>query len=379
MSFQLFGAQKNLATQVEISNKAKQSDFLGTNFLAFKKYEQTSLEKFKKAEGWEHMNGSMDLQTFTTKSFDAPIKETHFKIDDFFDKPGHYKFMYGPAKDGLANPVAAGVDYNIDYGGFGPQYNQTEKQLAQYIKKDASYDDRFNKLKAKEWSNGERPSDINPLFISNAVQRERRKGSVAERAEKYSAETYKKVLNPLFVNSKEKMAGGPKKIDKEKMDMLRKTRQELGAAGKLGADSVSEKLSEKMAGERLGMIYREQMDANKRARKPFAGGGFSAARPIPDPSEPYKSYGLQESMNWKKRENTMVFQMDGEPKCDGLMVDNECIPSKPNVCDGEGRVFIPDVGCVDKKQATGEKNQGVCLPGWTFKDGRCYAGKGLAM
>ena len=303
---QLFGQQKNFESPPTISDRARENDFLGTNFLAFSDHQKQSLDNFKKAEGWkritERMQATRDLQAFTTQSFNAPIRESKFQIDNFFDKPGHYKFMYGSANDGLANPVAAGVDYNMDYGGFR---RHTENQLASYVKKDSTFENQFNKAKAKEWEHGGYPKEISPMFAHRG------------------AHTQQKLVEKV------EYAQGRKDFNQYKNPML-----------------VSE---------------------HNVARSNFS-------LPVPDPNDPYMSYGLRESSDWVKREKTMVFNMDSQTKCSGSEVDGDCIPTNPTSCQGEGRVFIPDVGCVEKR----EKNQGVCLPGWTMKNGKCYAGQAVA-
>lgn len=247
---QLFGKQKNFESPPTISNRARENDILGTNFLAFKALEKQTLERFEEAQGWGHskahnekMQATRDLQAFTSRPFNAAIRENSFSNEDFFDKPGHYKFMYGPAKYGIANPVAAGIDYNIDSGRVD---RKAEQQL------------------------GYKSADSGILREKEQFQQNEEPQHPHGRKDQYN-DRYR---NPMFVSAEHNV------------------------------------------------------------------GRSSFTLPVPDPADPYMSYGLRESSNWVKRDNFPL--------------------SNSNPASGEN-----------------DAKRGVCLPGWTMRNGTCYAGSGI--
>lgn len=129
---------------VQLNNSARIYDKRGTNFLAFGKPEM-------KPEVIEYQKA--DLSEYTAKSAQAPLQIKNLKdmpvLDNTFGKPGVFEFRYGD----IANPVAYGDDYNMDFGGKDPTalgfFGKTERQVADYLKRDRDFTDRYNNLKPK--------------------------------------------------------------------------------------------------------------------------------------------------------------------------------------------------------------------------------------
>lgn len=129
---------------VQLNNTAQIYDKRGTNFLAFGGPE-------KKRQVIEYQKA--DLSQYTAKSAEVPLKINNLKdspvLDNTFNKRGVFAFKYTD----VANPVAYGDDYNIDFGGKDPTaigfQGKTEREVAEYIKKDMNFTNRYNNLKPK--------------------------------------------------------------------------------------------------------------------------------------------------------------------------------------------------------------------------------------
>ena len=148
---------------VQLNNTAKKYERRGTNFLAFGgKPLQDQVIEYQKA----------DLSQYTAKSAEVPLKVNNLKdspvLDNTLGKPGVFKFKY----EDIANPVAYGDDYNMDFGGKDPTaigyFQKPEREVAEYIKKDMKFTDRYNNLKPKQYGGekmgGATMSNINPLM-----------------------------------------------------------------------------------------------------------------------------------------------------------------------------------------------------------------------
>lgn len=148
---------------VQLNNTAKKYERRGTNFLAFGGQPlKDQVIEYQKA----------DLSQYTAKSAEVPLKVNNLKdspvLDNTFAKPGVFKFKY----DEIANPVAYGDDYNMDFGGKDPTaigyFQKPEREVAEYIKKDMKFTDRYNNLKPKQYGGekmgGVTMSNINPLM-----------------------------------------------------------------------------------------------------------------------------------------------------------------------------------------------------------------------
>lgn len=162
---QSFSGKKSRSFQpVQLNNTAQKYARDGTNFLAFNGLPlKPEVIEYQKA----------DLSQYTAKSADVPLKINNLKdspvLDNTFNKPGVFMFKY----EDVANPVAYGDDYNMDFGGKDPTaigyFQKPERQLAEYVKRDAKFTDRYNNLKPKQYGGPEKMggvtmSNINPLI-----------------------------------------------------------------------------------------------------------------------------------------------------------------------------------------------------------------------
>lgn len=163
--FQSFSTQASRDFKpLQLNNTAKVYDRRGINFLAFG---GPTLKK----ETIEYQKA--DLSQYTAKSAEVPFKVTNLKdspvLDNTFNKKGVFAFRYTD----VANPVAYGDDYNMDFGGKDPTaigyFGNKEREVADYIKKDMHFTDRYNNLKPRQWGEkmgGQKDvslSDFNPL------------------------------------------------------------------------------------------------------------------------------------------------------------------------------------------------------------------------
>jgi hypothetical protein len=327
--FQLYSGKKSRDfKQAHLNNTAQAYRRNETNFLAFDGLTpKNQVIEYQKADLSDYTSKSQDIPLQEQKLHDAPI------LDNEFNKKGVFKFKY----DGIGNPVAYGDDYNMDMGGEKPmalgyyKNNDREKmQVADYIKKDMHYMDRFKNVKPKEYLKPGHASglagkpNISPLLAYKNLQ-ERQNGSSNPSA-------YRSHIDPL------------------------------------------------KAYELYG--YREGTDWTRNKNKQI--------EKIPNQDRKYDDENYIGSFNIKKRqkENSLVISTDAADCAVGsTTVNGTCVPFKSvhSQCN-EGYVMQHGYGCIPtNNRATftpkqvSEKQQGktpICPPGWNLnKEGNCSPSK----
>lgn len=393
--FQPFsGKQSRDFKQLQLNNTAKAYRINETNFLAFDGLTpKNEVIEYQKADLSDYTSQSQDIPLQEQKLQDAPI------LDNNFNKRGVFKFL----NEGIGNPVAYGDDYNMDFGGKKPMslgYYSKDKErmeVADYLKKDMKYMNRFKNVKPKEYLKQYEPRrsdgvagipNINPLIAYRNLQE--RQDGIHPDTSNYSVQTPK----PLNENSRGINAPAPKYNYPTETPKPIKERQKGSMAPlKNYPTQTSTPMIEKQMGKYVNMGKNQKYGMSSGTATPM--NNFPNETPYPsstpqnpnpsdyrpnmNPLNAYNTYGYREGTDWvrnknpniekipnqdrnyndenyvgrfnvKKRnkERSYVMSTDDADCQEGSMtVNGECIPVQhvQNNCP-EGRILLRGYGCI---------------------------------
>ena len=393
--FQPFsGKQSRDFKQLQLNNTSKAYRINETNFLAFDGLTpKNEVIEYQKADLSDYTSQSQDIPLQEQKLQDAPI------LDNNFNKRGVFKFL----NEGIGNPVAYGDDYNMDFGGKKPMslgYYSKDKErmeVADYLKKDTKYMNRFKNVKPKEYLKQYEPRrangvagipNINPLIAYRNLQE--RQDGIHPDTSNYSVQTPK----PLNENSRGINAPVPKyNYPTETPKPINERQKGSMAPLKNYPTQTSTPMIEKQMGKYVNMSKNQKYGMSSGTASPM--NNFPNETPYPsstpqnpnpsdyrpnmNPLNAYNTYGYREGTDWvrnknpniekipnqdrnyndenyvgrfnvKKRnkERSFVMSTDDADCSEGSMtVNGECIPVQhvQNNCP-EGRILLRGYGCI---------------------------------
>jgi len=393
--FQPFsGKQSRDFKQLQLNNTAKAYRINETNFLAFDGLTpKNEVIEYQKADLSDYTSQSQDIPLQEQKLQDSPI------LDNNFNKRGVFKFL----NEGIGNPVAYGDDYNMDFGGKKPMalgYYSKDKErmeVADYLKKDMKYTNRFKNVKPKEYLKQYEPKraggiagipNINPLMAYRNLQE--RQDAIHPDTSNYSVQTPK----PLNENSRGINAPAPRYNYPTETPIPLKERQKGSTAPlKNYPTQTSTPMIEKQMGKYVNMRKNQKHGMSSSTENPM--NNFPNETPYPsstpqnpnpsdyrpnmNPLNAYNTYGYREGTDWVKNKNpniekipnqdrnyddenyigrfnvkkrnkerSFVMSTDDADCPEGSMtVNGECIPVQhvQNDCP-EGRILLRGYGCI---------------------------------
>ncbi len=395
--FQPFsGKQSRDFKQLQLNNTAKAYRINETNFLAFDGLTpKNEVIEYQKADLSDYTSQSQDIPMQEQKLKDAPI------LDNNFNKRGVFKFL----NEGIGNPVAYGDDYNMDFGGNKPMalgyYNKDKERMevADYLKKDMKYMNRFKNVKPKEYLKQYEPRradaiagipNINPLMAYRNLQE--RQQAIHPDTSNYSAQTPK----PLNENSrgindpapkynyptetprplKERKKGSmaPLKNYPTETPMPYKERQNCSTMQPLKnyPTNTSQPNMEKQMGKYVNMGKNEKYGMSSVSATPM--NNFPNETPYPsstpqnpnpsdyrpnmNPLNAYNTYGYREGTDWVKNKDPNIEQIPNQDR----NYDDENYVGRFNVKKrNKERSFVMSTDDADCPEGSMTVN-GECIP-----------------